>query len=210
MSLLVAVASSLLLRTPLSTHAAVLPRTAPAALMRAPAPDIARAAEAELPLILRAEPALAIGSALLLLLVGNRLVTSELLNSQSRADLIATIAPVLIILKALGDLDITPREADAVPASGVPCDWMEPSLPVTAATEVDWAAQTLLELGACTTVALWRDGRTLLLRGTVPSGTAGGPEAITPGPLLSKAVARVNGAPDYLPALQLLPGRVEL
>ena len=33
--------------------------------------------------------------------------------------------------------------------------------------------------------------------------------AIAAGPLLTKAAARLNGAPDYLPAVQLLPGRVE-
>ena len=166
----------------------------------------------ELPFLLRAEEALKIGGGLLLLLVINRLFTGELLNSQSRADLIAVIAPVLIVLKALGDLDITPREADAVAPIGSSCEWMEASLSDSAKDELTWAASTLLEtLGPCTTVALYRDGKTLMLKGTVPNALASspGPDAIVPGILLNKVTARINGAPDYLPALQLLPGRVE-
>ena len=65
-------------------------------------------------------------------------------------------------------------------------------------------------MAACTAMALWRDGSTLMLRGTVSPAAAASPAAaVLAGPLLTKAVARKNGAPDYLPALQLLPGRVE-
>ena len=180
---------------------------APEFVMRAPEAPPSR--QLELPLLLRAEPALAIGSALLLLLVANRLVTSELLNSQSRADLIATIAPVLIILKALTDLDITPKVEEAVPPMGTPGEWVEASLPAGARAEVEWAAETLLGIDSCCAVALWRDERTLMLRGTLGRSVTPGSDAISAGPLLTKAAARVNGAPDYLPALQLLPGRVE-
>lgn len=179
-----------------------------AVVMRARAP-VEAAPSVELPFFMRAEPAIAVGSALLLLLVGNRLFTEQLLNSQSRADLIATVAPVLIILKGLGDLEITAKVAEAVPAAGVLGEWTEPSLSEAARAEVEWAGDALLDMSGCVTVALWRDGRTLLLRGVLPSKVAPGPAAITPGVLLEKATARKNGAPDYLPALQLLPGRVE-
>ena len=179
---------------------------APAVLMRAPA-DVAPPVEE--PLLLRANAGLAVGGVLLTLLVGNRLFTDELLNSQSRADLIGAVGPVLIILKALGDLDITPVEKEAVPPAGVLGEWVEPSLPEAVRTELGWASSALLEMNGCTTVALWRDGRTVMLRGVLPSRTVPGPDAVAPGVLLSKAAARTNGAPDYLPALQLLPGRVE-
>lgn len=163
----------------------------------------------QFPILLQAQPALALGSALLLLLVANRLVTADLLNSQSRADLIATVAPVLIVLKALGDLDITPREAEAIPPAGVAGNWVEPSLSTSQRAELAWAAQALREIDSCFAVALWRDERTVLLSGTLAQRTQLGPDAVTAGPLLTKAAGRVNGAPDYLPALQLLPGRVE-
>lgn len=151
------------------------------------------------------EPALAIGSSLLLLLVINRLFTDDLLNSQSRADLIATIAPVLIVLKALADLDITPKEAEPVVLDGAEVAWVEPSLRADLRDELEWAADTLMGCEACAAVALHHEGRTLMLRGVLPSESA----VVVPGPLLTKCMQRTNGAPDYLPALQLLPGRVE-
>jgi hypothetical protein len=33
--------------------------------------------------------------------------------------------------------------------------------------------------------------------------------AVSAGPLLSKCVGKKSGAPEYLPSLQLLPGRME-
>ena len=107
-------------------------------------------------LILQPELAIGGGMLLLTLLVGNRLFTEDLLNSQSRADLIATVAPVLIILKALGDLDITPKEADPVPPVGVATAWVEPSLPSAVQSELQWAAESVL-IPPCTAAALWRD-----------------------------------------------------
>lgn len=70
-------------------------------------------------LAVRPEVSIAAGLALLLLLVSNRLVTDDLLNSQSRADLIATVAPAVLLLDALTRVDISPKEADAVPQVGL-------------------------------------------------------------------------------------------
>ena len=47
------------------------------------------------------------------------------------------------------------------------------------------------------------------MRGMLPQSLVPSDRAIAAGPLLTKAAARLNGAPDYLPAVQLLPGRVE-
>jgi hypothetical protein len=72
-----------------------------------------------LPSISSPEVALVVGSVLLTVLVANRLFTEDLLNSQSRADLIATAGATVLLLEALTRLDITPREADSVPLDGV-------------------------------------------------------------------------------------------
>ena len=200
---------TLLPAPPLPTSVSYRSLRAPASLLRVQKNAPAAAPEFSVPLLLQPEPAIAGGLALLTLLVGNRLFTEELLNSQSRADLIAAIAPVLIILKALGDLDITPREADLVAPLGEATVWVEPSLPDAVKQELEWAASSLL-VSPCTAMALWRGGSTLMLRGTVPPAAAATPAAaVLAGPLLTKAAARSNGRPDYLPALQLLPGRVE-
>ena len=157
-----------------------------------------------LPPLLQPELGIAGGLSLMMLLVGNRLFTPDLLNSQSRADLIATVGPVLIVLKALSDLDITPKEADPVPLLGTQASWVDPSLPTAVRAELEWAAETLL-VAPCAAVALWRDGRTLLLSGTLSASAASGEaSAVAAGTLLTKAAARKNGAPDYLPALQLV------
>ena len=165
----------------------------------------------KLPLLLQAEPALLLGGTLLFMLLGNRFLTDDLLNSQSRADLIATVAPVLIVLKALSDLDITPREAEPVLLDGVDTEWIDPDVDAKTSKELSWAAESLMDTEACAAVAIWRSGRTILLRGTLPAAaSAGAPgESIAPGPLLTKAMERRSAAPDYLPALQLLPGRIE-
>lgn len=185
------------------------PRAAGIALVGGPAPAAPPPPSA--PLLLRPEPMVAVGGALLALLIANRLVTDELFNSQSRADLIATVAPVLVILKALADYDITPREAEPVALNGVATRWVEPSLGAAARAELEWAADSLLQAcEACAGLAIWRDGKTLLLRGTLPAACGEAPaSAVVAGPLLTKLVAKASAAPDYLPALQLLPGRVE-
>ena len=89
--------------------------SAPAAHSRLCPPVLCAAKDRALPSISSPEVALGVGSALLLILVGNRLVTEELLNSQSRADLIATAGATVLLLEALTRLDITPREAEPVP-----------------------------------------------------------------------------------------------
>jgi hypothetical protein len=151
------------------------------------------------------------GSFLLFALVANRLATDDLLNSQSRADLIATIAPVLLTLDALNNLDITPKEADVVELAGTRVLWTEPSVEGGARRELEWAAGTLMECLGCTSVAVWlSNGATISARGLFTGAAAAAPaSAVQPGPLLTKCAASTSGAPEYLPALQLLPGRVE-
>ena len=181
---------------------------APEPVLRAPPP--AEDAGPTLPLLLQPEASLAIGCSLLLALVINRLFTEDLLNSQSRADLIATVAPILLTLKGLSDLDIKERDAEPVPLDGTEQSWVSDELPEPARRELNWAADSLFSSTRCSSLAVWRDGRTLLLRGTLPPAVAARPgEAVVPGPLLSKCLEKKSGAPEYLPSLQLLPGRVE-
>ena len=81
-----------------------------------------------------------------------------------------------------------------------------------ASRELVWAADALTSsCPACAAVAVYLDGRTLLLHGTFPAALPGADfsAAVAPGPLLRKVLEKVSAAPDYLPALQLLPGRVK-
>lgn len=188
---------------------------APAAHLRRSNPPQASQATDEtgkssLPLLLQPTVSIGAGSALLLALVGNRLLTDDLFNSQSRSDLIATLAPILLVLKALSDFDITPREAEAVPLDGTEQEWVSDDLRADARAELEWAADSLFASTPCCSLAIWQGGQTQLLRGLVPRAALGQPgSAVSAGPLLSKCVGKKSGAPEYLPSLQLLPGRME-
>ncbi|KAL1529199.1 hypothetical protein AB1Y20_000157 [Prymnesium parvum] len=183
-------------------------RSVPTPLLRAKPPP--PPSGPPLPLLLQPEASLAMGLCLLLALVGNRLLTEDLLNSQSRADLLAAVAPVLLTLKGLTDLEIQEREAEAVELDGEEHSWMAGELSAQAARELAWGAETLLATVRCRSVAVWWDGRTVLLRGLLPLSTRQNPDdAVVPGPLVSKCMEKTSGAPEYLPSLQLLPGRVE-
>jgi len=169
---------------------------------------------APLPSLSSPEVALVAGSVLLSVLVANRLFTEELLNSQSRADLIATVGATVLLLEALTRLDITPREADSVPLDGGEVAWVDPALPAAQRRELDWAADALTSCTPARSVAVvLGDGRTVGLRGTLSARTASDApaygQAVAAGPLLRKCLESKSGAPDYLPSLQILPGRFE-
>ena len=87
--------------TPSSPARQCVRRSAPAAPSRLRPLVLCAAEDRPLPSISSPEVALVVGSALLLVLVVNRLFTEELLNSQSRADLIATAGATVLLLEAL-------------------------------------------------------------------------------------------------------------
>ena len=165
-------------------------------------------------LILTPEVSIGVGMALLLILVFNRLFTDELLNSQSRADLIATIGPTVLVLEGLTRLDITPREAEPVPLDGREVAWVAPDLAPALQRQLEWTVEAAMTALPTSSLAVWYGGETVALRGKLADGVAaGGAEAyaraVVPGPLLRKASESKSGAPDYLPSLQVLPGRFE-
>ena len=165
-------------------------------------------------LILSPEVSIGVGLALLLTLVFNRLFTDELLNSQSRADLIATIGPTVLVLEGLTRLDITPREAEPMPLDGREVSWVAPGLAPALQRQLEWTVEAAMTVLPTSSLAMWYGGETVALRGKLAEGVAAdGAEAhasaVVPGPLLRKASESKSGAPDYLPNLQVLPGRVE-
>ena len=91
--------------------------------------------------------------------------------------------------------------------------WIDPGLSADAQRQLTWAADSIFAGTPATSLALWLDdgSRTVLVRGKVPDALVDADirALVVPGPLLRKAVAKASGAPEYLPALQILPGRVE-
>jgi hypothetical protein len=212
------------LRAPAAAPRALLGHVRPAApvpssLRLGSAPTLlASKKEDTAPIVDIADPNVSIvfGSALLLLLVVNRLFGTDDLgisNQQSRADIIAFIAPTVLVLEALTRLDITPKEADVVPLDGSEVAWVDPSLPEQQRRDLEWATSTLTSNLPASSLAVLKDGQTIALRGTLPASVAADPAAygtaVAPGPLLQKCMDSKNGAPEYLPSLQILPGRFE-
>ena len=61
-----------------------------------------------------------------------------------------------------------------------------------------------------TLVLVWDGARTVAARGLVRGGGGGDPGAtVVAGPVVKLAVGRASGRPEYLRALQILPGRIE-
>jgi hypothetical protein len=94
---------------------------------------------------------------------------------------------------------------------GTQLAYSSPALSAAAASELSWAADALVDGLACSSLAIFYRGTTLFLRGLFSSSAASADPhlAVQPGPLLSKCVGSKSRAPEYLPALQLLPGRIE-
>ena len=203
-ALLTGLTTTLALRPALVSRPPNLP-----AIARCPPPLLAASPPPRSPL-LNPEVSLGVGVAILLLLVTNRLFTEDLLNSQSRADLIATAAGVVICLGALSNLDIEPRAAEPVALAGERVDWVDPAVAPERRRELAWAAAQLSAVEGCASVLVWDGARTVAARGLVRGGGGGDPGAtVVAGPLVKLAVGRASGRPEYLRALQILPGRIE-
>ena len=130
------------------------------AIARCPPPLLAASPPPRSPL-LNPEVSLGVGVAILLLLVTNRLFTEDLLNSQSRADLIATAAGVVICLGALSNLDIEPRAAEPVALAGERVDWVDPAVAPERRRELAWAAAQLSAVEGSASVLVWGGARTV-------------------------------------------------
>ena len=204
-----AVAAASLLLSTLALRPALVsrPPNLPA-IARCPPPLLAASPPPRSPL-LNPEVSLGVGVAILLLLVTNRLFTEDLLNSQSRADLIATAAGVVICLGALSNLDIEPKAADPVALAGERVDWVDPAAPAARQRELAWALGQICAVEGCASVLVWDGARTVAARGLVRGAAADPSAAVVPGPLVKLAVGRASGRPEYLRALQILPGRIE-
>lgn len=156
-------------------------------------------------------PAVSLGvtGVLLTVLVSNRFVMDEVANSQSRSDLLATVAAASLVLHALASLDIESRTAEPQQLIGIPV-----------ANELDtegidlagldgflgWLARSLLACTPTSSVVVYdhKRGRTLLR-----SGVMGQAAKVTAGPILDKCLTVDRARGTYLASLQNYPGKVE-
>ncbi len=151
--------------------------------------------------ILRLLPLAAGGLAGVLLML-NRLLTSELTSSQSRSDALGVILSALLILTGLLWQQVQARSPDAVQLIGVEGFEFAPDLPEVIKTELAWASHLLLTNTATRSLVIWYGGKVILRRGILGVN----PE-VKPGAILQRVMDKQK--PVYLVNLNIYPGRIE-
>ncbi len=151
--------------------------------------------------ILRLLPLAAGGLAGVLLML-NRLLTSELTSSQSRSDALGVILSALLILTGLLWQQVQARSPDSVKLIGVEGFEFAPDLPEAVKTELAWASHLLLTNTATRSLVIWYGGKVILRRGILGVN----PE-VKPGAILQRVLDKQK--PVYLVNLNIYPGRIE-
>lgn len=136
------------------------------------------------------------------LLLINRLTTSNLTPSQSRSDVLAVIESALLILIALLWQQIQPRDPEAVILIGEEGFFLAPELPDFVKTELAWATHLLLTNTVTRTIVVYYQGEVLVRRGILAPNSE-----VKPGKILQKVLE--TGKAIYLVDLKLYPGRIE-
>ncbi len=151
--------------------------------------------------ILRLLPIFAGGLAGLLLLV-NRLLTTQLTDSQARSDALGVIEGAVLILVGLIWQQIQPRLPDAVTLVGETGFDLSEELTEAAKTELAWASHLLLTNTVTRSLVVYYQDKVLLRRGVLGKNAI-----VQPGAILQRVLT--TGKPVYLVNLNLYPGKVE-
>ncbi|CAD5949805.1 Protein COFACTOR ASSEMBLY OF COMPLEX C SUBUNIT B CCB4, chloroplastic [Planktothrix tepida] len=136
------------------------------------------------------------------LLLINRVLTPELLDSQARSDALGVILSAVLILTGLLWQQIQPRSPDAVELIGEQGFELKQDLPEFVKTELAWASHLLLTNTVTRSVVVYYQGEVLLRRGVL-----GNNPTVNPGPILQRVLEKQK--PVYLVNLALYPGRIE-
>ncbi|MEB3883300.1 cofactor assembly of complex C subunit B [Lyngbya sp. CCY1209] len=151
--------------------------------------------------VLRLLP-LCVGSLGGVLLLVNRVLTPQVLDSQARSDALGVILSAVLILTTLLWQQIRPVRPEAVQLKGRQGFELKADLPEVAKTELAWASHLLLSNTATRSLVVWWDSQVLLRRGIL-----GENERVEPGAIVRRVLEK--GKPVYLVNLALYPGRVE-
>ena len=151
--------------------------------------------------ILRLLPFFAGGLGGLLLMI-NRLLTSQLTDSQARSDALGIIEGAVLILVGLLWQQIQARTPDTVTLVGETGLEFAPELSEVAKTELAWASQLLLTNTVTRSLVVYYDGQTILRRGILGQNSQ-----VKPGAIVQRVISK--NKPVYLVNLNLYPGKVE-
>ncbi len=136
------------------------------------------------------------------LLFVNRVMTSELSSSQSRADALGVILSAVLILIGLLWQRIQPKPPETVVLEGEEGFDLADDLPDAVRTELAWSSHLLLTNTVTRSVMVYYDGRVLLRRGVL-----GPADTVSPGVIVQRVLDKQK--PVYLVNLNIYPGRVE-
>ncbi|MGD1921455.1 MAG: cofactor assembly of complex C subunit B [Pleurocapsa sp.] len=151
--------------------------------------------------ILRLLPFIAGGLSGTLLFI-NRVLTTQITDSQARSDALGVIEGAVLILVGLLRQQIqakTPYTVTLIGESGLD---LSSELTDTVKTELAWASHLLLTNTVTRSLAVYYDGKTILRRGILGTN----PE-VKPGAIVQRVLSK--GKPVYLVNLSLYPGKVE-
>ena len=151
--------------------------------------------------VLRRLP-LVVGSLAGVLLMINRLLTSQLTNSQSRSDALGVILSAVLILTGLLWQQVQPKRPDTVELMGEEGFELASTLPEPVKTELAWASHLLLTNTVTRSLIVWYQGKILLRRGILSVN-----QDIKPGAILQRVLDKQK--PIYLVDLKVYPGRIE-
>ncbi|NEO81497.1 cofactor assembly of complex C subunit B [Moorena sp. SIO4G3] len=136
------------------------------------------------------------------LLLINRLLTSQLSNSQARSDAVGVIVCAVLILTGLLWQQVQPKPPDAVKLIGEEGFDLATELPDQVKTELAWASHLLLTNTVTRSLVVVYQGKVLLRRGIL-----GKNPQVEPGAILKRVLETQKAV--YLVNLKLYPGRLE-
>jgi hypothetical protein len=151
--------------------------------------------------VLRQLP-LIVGGLAGILLLTNRMLTSQLTESQARSDALGVILSAVLILTGLLWQQVQPRSPEAVDLIGEEGFELAPDLPDEVKTELAWASHLLLMNTVTRSLIVFYEGKVLLRRGVL-----GAKSEVTPGAIVKRVLDKQK--PVYLVDLKLYPGRIE-
>ncbi|MBD2607909.1 cofactor assembly of complex C subunit B [Scytonema hofmannii FACHB-248] len=151
--------------------------------------------------VLRRLPIVVGGLGAILLLI-NRLFTTELTQSQSRGDVLGVILSAVLILTGLIWQQVQPRSPETVELIGEEGFILASDLPEAVKTELAWASHLLLTNTVTRSLIVFSQGKVLLRRGILAPKSE-----VTPGPILKRVLETQKAI--YLVALKVYPGQIE-
>lgn len=138
-----------------------------------------------------------------ILLFANRLMTSDLTETQSRSDAVGVIISAVLILVGLLWERIQPKVPGSVILEGDEQFYLDDQLPESLKAELAWASHSLLNNTITRSLLLYWDGNTILRRGILPSAGS----EVVPGTIINQVLTKQK--PIYLVDTSKYPGKIE-